>query len=444
MIRSSTDIFEQVRQSSALDQALRDGGIGFGSRLGSLDHAHLASSRLTLSASSLEKSQRDVLRAGLTGPAFKHLAGDVTGLGESASRLSKMMDELLGLGRTTASLKQRIGDPAIGSLSGLDRLSRLAHQLGSQSGIDLKRMLGVYEVAGVDLLLERSRSVRDIVAQIGQTSGLTLPEPLSATASNVALKLSAFSGATDLMGPSTRLANDAFRSLLGGWQSTTDLPSRFYRDNEYRRAAYRDADVDPWLIETGNQEILEVLVESGTVKGRSTRSGTSAVVSVGSVEVTVHASRAASRARDVVEALELGLRAFVAAKLEAAVAAEGKDPKRWFVQRVPAEVVTRAKETRREALKAMEKNAPLINFTQIGDLLHIILRGDNWPVFAPALLDKEAFKIDLQRVNTFRRPASHSRHVDGPQLVELVLVVRRLVAMMETDGETMTGWDDDF
>nr|WP_243843491.1 Swt1 family HEPN domain-containing protein [Sphingomonas vulcanisoli] len=139
-----------------------------------------------------------------------------------------------------------------------------------------------------------------------------------------------------------------------------------------------------------------------------------------------------------IEAFENGLRAFVAAKLAPAHGAK------WFVQRVPGDIVGRAKERRREAMRSGEAALDLIFYTDLGDLLTIIVRRDNWSEHFEAVFDRaEWLRVDLERLTAYRRPTMHSRPIEPPLLCEIVFIIRRLVGWMERDGIWDHGWDAD-
>lgn len=81
------------------------------------------------------------------------------------------------------------------------------------------------------------------------------------------LKMSALAGAIDTVGPLSPATDATFDSLLGKWRTRPDLPAEFWRRPSVRERYYRDADVDPWLVDADNAEVIEVFVESGVVEG---------------------------------------------------------------------------------------------------------------------------------------------------------------------------------
>lgn len=259
------------------------------------------------------------------------------------------------------------------------------------------------------------------------------------------LRMSAFAGALDTFGPRASLGQAAFDALLGTWHTRPDLPPAFWRDRPTRERFYRDADVDPGLVDADSAAVVEVLVDSGVVEGKRTRTGVKAVVEVGPLRMSITTGRTRHDAYRAIDAFEVALRAYIATKLEAHLAAKGEDGANWFTARVPGNIVGEAKRTRRDAYKAGEDRQPLINFTNLGDLISVISTRQNWDeVFGAVFGDRDGIKVDLQRLNAHRRPTMHARPIDGPRLAEIVLTIRRLMATMQVDGAWDDGWDDDI
>lgn len=278
------------------------------------------------------------------------------------------------------------------------------------------------------------------VAASFMTGGRTRRGGLEATS----LKMSTFAGALDVFGPGSAAGQSAYEALLGRWRTDADLPPAYWRDRATRSRMYREAEVDPGLVEAENAAVVDVLVEAGVVEGERTADGVKAIVEVGPLRMAITTRRARHDAQRVIDAFEVALRAFIARKLEAHMASTGGDPGKWFAQRVPGDISGRAKDKRRVAYGAGEEKQPLINFTDIGELIAVITSSRNWDeVFGAVFSDRDGIKVDVRRLNAHRRPAMHSRPIDGPRLAEIVLTVRRLVVAMEQDGAWDAGWDDD-
>jgi len=123
------------------------------------------------------------------------------------------------------------------------------------------------------------------------------------------------------------------------------------------------------------------------------------------------------------------MRVFISAKLQ------GLAGPKWFKQRVSAEHFKKASETREAALRAGETEGPLIDYTELGELMGIVLRKDNWDqLFEPVFVNRETFERDMLTLITLRRPTAHSRIVDSPQLIEALCVMKRLDDRMKNDG----------
>ncbi|RYY25868.1 MAG: hypothetical protein EOP62_12165 [Sphingomonadales bacterium] len=254
-----------------------------------------------------------------------------------------------------------------------------------------------------------------------------------------ATKMSLFAGSLDVLGPGAGGNHAAYNALLGGYATPAMLDRPYWRDSRERARYYRDQDVDEGLIDADNASTVAVLIDSGVVEGKRTRAGTmTAVVEAGPVRVRIMASRPKIGAFGAIDSFESALRTFVAVKL---LAAQGPN---WFKQRVPGDVVGRAKDRRREAMRAGEIALDLIHYIDLGDMIAVITRKDNWTELFEAVFDRaEWLKVDLERLNASRRPTMHSRPVDPVQLCEIVLTIRRLVGWIEREGQWDSGWDDD-
>lgn len=252
-------------------------------------------------------------------------------------------------------------------------------------------------------------------------------------------KMSLFAGAVDVLGPGASSSQAAYAALLGGYSSTEMLDRAYWRDPRERARYYRDHEVDDGLIDADNAATVAVLIDSGVVEGRRTRAGTmTAVVEAGPVKLRIIASRPKVGAFSAIDAFENVLRSFISAKLE------GLAGPNWFKQRVPGDIMVRAKGRRREAMRAGETPLPLIHYTDLGDLIGVILRKDNWDEVFEAVFDRaEWLKVDLERLNANRRPTMHSRPVEPVQLCEIVFTIRRLIGWMERDG-AWDGLNDDY
>ncbi|APH56872.1 Hypothetical protein GbCGDNIH6_8222 [Granulibacter bethesdensis] len=295
------------------------------------------------------------------------------------------------------------------------------------------------EMARLQRMATGSANVSDLTARASR--GIELSAIRDATT----LRMSAFAGALDTFGPRASLGQAAFDALLGTWHTHPDLPAAFWRDRPTRERLYRDADVDPGLVDADSAAVVEVLVDSGVVEGKRTRTGVKAVVEIGPLRMSITTGCARHDAFCAIDAFEVVLRAYIAAKLEAHLAAKGEDATKWFTARVPGNIVGEAKRTRRDAYKAGEDRQPLINFTNLGDLIAVISTRQNWEeVFGAVFGDRDGLKVDLQRLNAHRRPTMHARPIDGLRLAEIVLTIRRLMATMQADGAWVDGWDDDL
>lgn len=424
----------------------------------------IARSQRTLADDTIGKFQRDHLGVGAITDflrredAFstKMLMGNI-GAGGAAGALVRQQRQLDRANERFADLAgtSNLGRNAAGAtlpnvIQGALRAQTAARASLWASNIDAhssKAMAAALNVShGIDGQLNRLTRAAAGIVRAGEftptASGL---RALDRHSDATALKLSAFGGSLDLFGPRAPAGQAAFDALFGRWHMRSDLPASFFRDPAVRARTYRDAEMDAGLVDASSAEVVELLVESGAVAGERVGGRTRAVVEIGPIKMTVTAGRARHDAYRAIDGFEVALRTFIAAKLATACEADGQDPTKWFTTRVPGNIVGDAMRVRRDAYKAGEPKQPLINFTNLGELITIITTNRNWTaVFEPVFADRDGFKVDLQRLTAHRRPAMHARPIDGPRLAEILLMIRRLIALMEADGNWDAGWDEDI
>lgn len=275
---------------------------------------------------------------------------------------------------------------------------------------------------------------RQLATELASSRAMGLTDHLGITT----LKLSAFAGASCMLGPDTVLGGAAFDALFGKYRTTLDLPSAFWKRPEVRREIYEDAGVDRGLIEADNNEVIEVLIGGGIASEIEGRNGLVAVVSVGQLQMRVRSTRTKHDAYVIIDEFENRLREFISEKLK------GIGGQNWFKHRVSGEILTYAKERRQAALNSREKYLPLIYYTDLGDLAKIVVQNNNWnEAFAAAFQNKDRFRIDMERLVAMRRPLAHSRPVDPVLLTEMICVANRLQQDMERDSPLDVGWDNE-
>lgn len=256
-------------------------------------------------------------------------------------------------------------------------------------------------------------------------------------------KLSVFAGAIDTIGAVSPASNAAVGSLLGEWQTRPDLPEEFWHRRSVRQRYYEEAEVDRGLMDTRNTEIVEVLVESGLVEGQVRGKRVTAVIKAGPLSVEVSASRTRIGSYRAITGFEIAMRGLVRRVLMQAQIDEGENPDAWFKQRVPGDILQRARERKADAERAGEQTADLIAFVDLGDLIPIVTLKKNWPVFQPIFGNTEDFRVDMRRLNSIRRPAMHSRSIDPVQFTEMVILINRICSMIRGSFGWMTEWDEE-
>lgn len=355
--------------------------------------------------------------------------------------MKKMAEPYAGLSASMRAMLD-IDRTALGALS---RSQHWADALTGKSARDYAALLGIGDKyrKQFEALNLAARSISEATAGFNASSAFAEAVGLGRQFAGIDItttKMSLFAGAIDVLGPGAGGSQVAYTALLGGYSTPAMLDRPYWRDPRERARYYRDQDVDDGLIDADNAATVQVLIESGVVEGRRTRAGTmTAVVEAGPVKLRIMASRPKMGAFGAIDAFENALRAFVSAKLEAVAGPN------WFKQRVPGDIATRAKERRREAMRAGELQLPLIHYADLGDMIGVILRKDNWGEIFEMVFDRaEWLKVDLERLNTHRRPTMHSRPIEPVQLCEIVFTIRRLVGWMERDGAWDQGWDSDI
>lgn len=330
----------------------------------------------------------------------------------------------------------------LGNFPAFSRSQHWAEAIIAARSPNLTAMLGASSIASrdIDVVSGVARRLKEISEAI--SGPLRTHERFLANLrgySDSAAKFAMFAGATDVLGPGSRASRSAYAAIMGGFNSAALAPRDFARAPSEMARLYRDLEVDEGLVVATRDETLGLLVESGVIDGEISEVGAvSAIINAGSVRVRIRAHRMRANAFKAVDGFETMLREFIASKLEELA---GRD---WFKHRAPGDLVAKAKGRRREAMRSGEEKLPLINFLDLGDLISIVGRGDNWSgVFEPVFDRFDDFKVDLGRINSSRRATMHARPIDPVRFTEIVLVIRRLTTAMEMDGRWEEGWDDD-
>ena len=242
-------------------------------------------------------------------------------------------------------------------------------------------------------------------------------------------RFAAIAGVGDIYGIG-KLHHLSVDSLLGRWHTNLRLPKDYWRDPEYRRSLYREAEVDEGLIETDPETAIEIGIASGAIVGEIIEKGQYIIGKTASGLLTLSSSNLATDIFELVGTIERSLRDLITRKLHDIA---GTD---WFKQRVHAQAFEKAKETRAKALKAGESSAPLIEFLTLGELMQIVLRTDNWEgAFKPIFRNRDWFKRDIEVIGVARNPNAHHRVNDSLRLTEALLVWQRLSFYIENDGQ---------
>jgi len=251
-------------------------------------------------------------------------------------------------------------------------------------------------------------------------------------------RFAVLAGITDTYGIGG-LHHDALGALLGSFHTSLNLPSEYWSDFDFRRALYRDSDVDEGLIEADPETAIALGITSGAIAGEITEEGAHWTARTASGLVTVSSANLAGDTFEYVGSIEKSLRKLVSIKLESMAG-----PK-WFKQRVPGEIRIRVKDRRSSALKAGEKAADPVEYLTLGELAEIVLRTDNWEeAFEPIFREQSWFRRDAEIIIAARNPNSHYRANDTVRLMEIVAIGMRLEEWIDDDGDWKDERDADF
>jgi len=387
----------------------------------------------------------DNFKARLAGVSFTGKPHDpYEGLAHTTARriheeIARAQESMLGIGGTIGRALQFEQQRDL--LATAERNARWARGLlGAQE--EIERLLGVGSRSALSTTLSAARSIADQVAGFDRPFGIS--ERAATLAAQGALhdtmaKMSAFTGALGLTGPISQATGLSIDALLGHWRTLPDLPPGYWRDRDVRTRLYRDAEVDPGLIEADPGDVIDIVVGSGMAEGGLTRAGaTVAIVPVGPIEVRITASRSKSRTFEMIDAFERELKSFVDAVLTELYGPE------WFKQCFDAEAVDRAKEKRQAAQRAGEPWQPLIWFLDLGPLIGLVIRKANWPSFERYFGDKQIFDVNLRQLMTIRNPTMHARGTDHIQMIEAMVFINKFNVAMGRTEAIDEGWDSDI
>lgn len=362
-------------------------------------------------------------------------------LADTVSRTQRTLEEALGLHGDVASAIKEIEErqravqkSLLASLAGpfgdIAKTSQWASALGRIDTPDTIELPGGLGKA-VDYMrgeIAKSFVGSAAIDQARMSSILGLTTRFEAGFAETQIKMSVLAGVSETFDRSNRVQFDAYHSLFGEWRTRVDLPEVFWRDGRARKRMYREADVDEGLIVAQPGMALEIMIESGLTAGLRSEADAVAVVTLGEVSMTIRSRGASKDAYALVGRFEQELRAYVGRKLEERF---GPD---WFRLRA-SNLVGKAKETRKAAMARGEAFAPLVNFTELGELSGIVQNTKNWDeVFGDVFVEKTEFDHDMQKLIALRRPTMHIRRIDGVRLVEVICVTKRLSEQMEDDG----------
>jgi hypothetical protein len=398
-----------------------------------IDHAKLASMgavvpsidpKVLAAIQGVQPLKIDPSLASAVSQAQRTLEEAMAPLGGVASAVKQFEEQHRALQKSLlASLAGPFGDIA--------KTSQWASTLGRIDNRELNKLLGGSLGAVVGDMREaiaKNFIGSAAIDQAKMSAILGLTSRFEADFAATQLKMSALAGIGTAFDQSSHFQLDAYHSLFGEWRTRADLPENFWRDGRVRKRMYREAEVDEGLIIAPPGMALEIMIESGLAPGLRSEVDAVAVVTLGEVSMTVRSRGTSKDAYSLVGRFEQELRAYVERKLEERF---GPD---WFKLRA-SNLIGKAKEIRKAAMARGEAFAPLVNFTELGELSGIIQSTKNWDeVFGKVFVEKTEFDHDMQKLIAVRRPTMHMRRIDGVRLVEVICVIQRLAEQMADDG----------
>tara|TARA_R110000868_G_scaffold14689_7_gene68082 strand:- start:126 stop:1340 length:1215 start_codon:yes stop_codon:yes gene_type:complete len=353
--------------------------------------------------------------------AMLPLTGPLSGIGSTIKHIEEQQ----------RAVQQSLLTSLAGPLGDISKTSQWASTLGMFDTAKINQLLG----GGLGSAVEDMRFAiaKNLIgpAALDQTkigAALGLTTRFEADFATTQLKMATLAGIGEVYDRRSHFQLDAYHSWFGTWRTSIDLPENFWRDRRVRKRMYRDAEVDEGLIVAQPAMALEIMIESGLTPGLRSEADAVAVVTFGEVSMTVRSGGTSRDAYALVEQLEQGLRSYIERKLE------GRFGPDWFKLRA-SNLIGKAKDIRKTAMARGEKFAPLINFTELGDLSNIIKNTKNWDeVFGDVFKEKTEFDHDMQKLIAIRRPTMHIRAIDSVLLVEAICVMKRLADQMSDDG----------
>ena len=158
-------------------------------------------------------------------------------------------------------------------------------------------------------------------------------------------KFSAFAGISETFGVDGFGYSEVYRSIMGEWHTTLDLPERHWRDKQYRADNYKEAGVDEGLIEAPTPVAMDLAIESGLISGEVRSENRTLFIIIGSTSVSISSENVSNDTHSAVGVIERELRHFISQKLQSSFG------EKWFKQRVDGAIFAKAKQTRQQSLK---------------------------------------------------------------------------------------------
>ncbi|MCL5263144.1 MAG: Swt1 family HEPN domain-containing protein [Acidobacteria bacterium] len=223
----------------------------------------------------------------------------------------------------------------------------------------------------------------------------------------------------------------ALRVKLGDWRDEISFPSEIYSDLQARSAFYSSLGVDAALTVMPAPAFREAVVVAGLVDILKSEEAQD-VDGTETVDEEELAFGRTNEAHDLLQRLEVQMRRFIEAVLMA------EHGQHWVKRSVPQAMREAWQEKQEKSEKASETRHPLIFFADFTDYVPIIVKGDNWKLFAPYFDRAESVRESLQRLYPIRNDTMHSRMITQDDELFLLVEYKRLTKAIRKFSQRRT------
>ncbi len=211
----------------------------------------------------------------------------------------------------------------------------------------------------------------------------------------------------------------ALRMELGDWRDPIFFPREIHSDLQARSAFYSSLGVNAALTVMPAPAFRETVAVAGLVDISESEEA-QGVDGNDTADVEELAFGRTNEAHDRLQRLEVQMRRFIEAILTA------EHGPHWIKRSVPQSIREGWQEKQEKSETASDTKHPLIFFADFTDYVPIIIKGDNWKLFAPYFLRVENVRESLQRLYPIRNDTMHSRMITQDDELFLLVEYKRL------------------